>query len=239
MKKVKMVLFISIIFNVLLLFIIGVFCCHYRLLSKISEKVGCSQPHRSQDYLTTISWNNTMESLTYEADVVLFGASITSDGRWQEHFDFVKVCNLGKSGDRLETMLWRVPQITAVHPRKIFLAMEQNDMHFLSISEIEKAYNVLLDSISRSNPQATIYLESLTPLNECQFKRVCDNKKIQKVNEVIRKVATERGFQYIDIYNIYEQDGQMPMTISTDGQHLKPEAYERWAKVLSPFINKD
>lgn len=231
-------LFISIILNILLLFIIGFFFCHYRLLSKISEKVGWSKPPRTQDYLTTMSWNNTMQSLSYEADVVLFGASITSDGRWQEIFDSVNLCNLGKSGDRLSTMLWRIPQITAVHPKKIFLAMEQNDMHDLSVGEIEKAYNVLLDSIIRSNPQAKIYLESLTPLNECQFKRVCDNKKIKEVNAVIRGVATKRGFQFIDIYSIYEQDGQMPMSISTDGQHLKTEAYERWATVLKPYIEK-
>lgn len=111
-------------------------------------------------------------------------------------------------------------------------------MHVLSVDEIEKAYNVLLDSIIRSNPQAIIYLESLTPLNECQFKRVCDNEKIKEVNEVIREIATKRGFQYLDVYSIYEQDGQMPMSLSTDGQHLKPEAYGRWAEVLRPYIDK-
>ena len=231
-------LYISVILNVLLLFIAGGLCYHYRLLSRISEKIGWSNTPKTQDYLTTMSWNNSMESISYDADVVFFGASITSDGKWFEYFDALKICNLGKSGDRLETMLWRVPQITAVHPKKIFLPMEQNDMHDLSVEEIEKVYNVLLDSIVKSNPQATIYLESLTPLNECQFKRVCDNKKIKKVNEVIRRVATERGFKYIDVYSIYEQDGQMPMALSTDGQHLKLEAYGRWAETLRPYIDK-
>ena len=231
--------YMSLILNTILLIFIGVLAVRYRWADKLQERLGWKETLPSQDFLTTKSWNNTMESLKYEADVVFWGASLTSDGRWQDCFDSVKVCNLGKSGDRLSTMLWRIPQIIAVHPKKIFLAMEQNDMHDLSVDEIEKAYNILLDSIVKSNPQATIYLEGLTPLNECQFKRVCDNKKIKKVNELIRNVATERGFQFIDIYNIYEHDGQMPMTISTDGQHLKPEAYERWAKVLCPFINND
>ncbi len=231
-------LYISVILNVLLLFIAGCLCYHYRVLSKISEKMGWSKPPRTQDYLTTMSWNNTMESIKYDADIVFFGASITSNGKWYDYFDTLKICNLGKSGDRLNTMLWRVPQIAAVHPKKIFIAMEQNDMHDLSADEIEKAYSVLLDSIVKSNPQATIILESLTPLNECQFKRVCDNKKIKSVNELIRKVATKREFQYIDIYSIYEQDGQLPMTLSTDGQHLKTEAYERWATVLKQYIEQ-
>ena len=231
-------LYTSVILNVLLLFIVGGLCYHYRVMSKISEKMGWSKSPRTQEYLTIMSWKNSLESIEYDADVVFFGASITCDGRWQEHFDSVKVCNLGKSGDRLETMLWRVPQITAVHPRKIFLAMEQNDMHDLSVHEIEKAYNVLLDSIINSNPQAKIYLESLTPLNECQFKRVCDNNKINLVNEFIRRVAAERSLQYVDIYSIYERDGQLPMALSTDGQHLKPEAYDRWAQLLDLYLKK-
>lgn len=234
----RKMLFLSLILNVILLIGILVMCIHYHWIDRFQKRIGWKEKYRSQDYLTTMSWNHTMESLTYEADVVMFGASLTSDGNWNNYFNSLKVCNLGKSGDRLETMLWRVPQISAVHPKKIFLAMEQNDMHDLSVDEIEKANNVLLDSIIRSNPQAIIYLESLTPLNECQFKRVCDNNKIKEVNEVIRKVATERGIQYIDIYRIYEQDGHMSMALSTDGQHLKAEAYGRWAEALRPYIDK-
>ena len=55
---------------------------------------------------------------------------------------------------------------------------------------------------------------------------------------MIERVAKERGLQYIDIYNIFQVDGQLPMSISTDGQHLKPEAYERWAITLKPYIEQ-
>lgn len=222
---------------VLLLFI-GVLAYRYSWINKIPEKVGLKEPPKPQDYLTTMSWNHTMESIDYDADVVFFGASLTSDGKWQEFFDTLKVCNLGKSGDRLETMLWRVPQITAVHPKKVFLAMEQNNMHGSSLEEIEVLYVTLIDSIQRSNPQTVLYLESLTPLNEKQYHRVCDNTIIKNVNKVIERVAKERGLQYIDIYNIFQVDGQLPMSISTDGQHLKPEAYERWAFTLKPYIEQ-
>ena len=66
---------------------------------------------------------------------------------------------------------------------------------------------------------------------------MCDNEKIREVNKMIKKVAAERDVPYIDIYSIYEEEGQLPMTLSTDGQHLKPEAYERWAQILSPYID--
>lgn len=233
----RKMLFLSLILNVILLIGILVMCIHYHWIDRFQERIGLKDRPCSQDYLTTISWNHTMQSLSYEADVVFFGASLTSDGHWEDYFDSLKICNLGKSGDRLDMMLWRVPQITAVHPKKVFLSMEQNDMHILTINEIEKAYNTLIDTIVQTNPQAKLYLESLTPLNERQFRRVCDNVKIRKVNELIERVAKERGFTYIDIYSIYEQDGQLSMSISTDGQHLVPEAYLKWTEAIKPFLN--
>lgn len=229
---------ISLLLNALFLMFIGVVAYHYRWIERISEIVGWKEAPKTQDYLTTMSWNHTMESIDYEADVVFFGASLTSDGKWQDYFDTIKVCNLGKSGDKLESMLWRVSQITAVHPQKIFLAMEQNNMHSSSVEEIEKAYIILLDSILLSNPQAELYLESLTPLNKIQFQRVCDNRKISEVNKVIERIANKRGLVFINLYNLFEKDGQLPMSISTDGQHLKPEAYHRWADALRQYIEK-
>lgn len=214
----------------------GILCARYKWKDKLAEKLGLKEIPRSKDYLTTISWNNTMKSLNYEADIVLFGASITSDGQWQELFDSLRVCNLGKSGDRLSTMLWRIPQIKAVHPKKIFISMEQNDMHDCTLAEIEKEYVVLVDTIQKTNPQAQIYLESLTPLNKSQFRRVCSNGKIKEVNVMIKRVATMRKLPYIDIYSIYEENGQLPMSLSSDGQHLKPEAYRRWADALRVYI---
>lgn len=236
--NLRRMMYVSLLLNALLLISMGVLCIRYHWVDKLAQRMGLKEVPRSQDYLTTMSWNHTMESLSYEADVVLFGASLTSDGQWQERFDSLKICNLGKSGDRLSTMLWRVPQITAVHPQKIFLSMEQNDMHDMSVEEIERAYVVLVDSILTAIPKATLFLESLTPLNELQYKRVCNNEKIREVNEVIKKTAIERGVTYIDIYTIYEEEGQLPMTLSYDGQHLKQEAYDRWAEVLKTYIEE-
>lgn len=229
-------LYISLILNLLLLSVLVILGHYYKWNDKFLERIGRKEEPKSLDYLITKSWTHTMESLSYDADIVFFGASLTSDGHWEDYFDTLNICNLGKSGDRLETMLWRIPQITAVKPHKIFLSMEQNDMHDLTIEEINKAYNTLIDTISLTNPQAKLYLESLTPLNERQFERVCDNEKVKQVNAIINKVATERGLPYIDIYSIYEEDGQLPMSLSTDGQHLKPEAYEVWANVLLNYI---
>ena len=217
----------------------SVVCVKYDVLSKILVKIGLKDAPVCSEYLAAISWNHTMESMKYHADIVFFGASLTSDGRWQDYFDTLNVCNLGKSGDKLSTMIWRIPQITAVQPKKIFLALEQNDLHESEIEEIKKGYNILLDSIMKETPDAEVLLESLTPLNECKFNTVCDNNKIKNVNKMIEQTARERGLCYINIYDIFEENGQLPMSLSSDGQHLRPEAYRRWVGVIQKYIRNN
>ena len=203
---------------------------------RIAAKMGWIEKPKPSDYRTVISWNNMMESIKYDADVVFFGASITSDGKWHEYFDSLKICNLGKSGDNLESMLIRVPQISAVHPRKIFLAPEQNDMRFLTIYEFQEKLIILLNNIEKNNPQADIYLESLLPLNQIKFRTVCDNVKIQAANEAIKSIAERKKLTYINLYDDYLENGQLSMDLSYDGQHLYPYAYNKWAIKLMPFI---
>lgn len=177
-----------------------------------------------------------MESLQYEADVVFFGASITSDGKWHEFFKNLKICNLGKSGDKLETMLQRVPQITAVHPPKIFVAPEQNDMRHSSTYQFQKHLTELMDSIINSNPQAEIFLVSLLPLNKSKFQDVCDNEKIMKSNQAIEEYARKKQLEYIDLYTSYLVEGQLSEKDSYDGQHLYPEAYRKWVRLIEPYV---
>ena len=233
----KRMMYFSLVLNVLLVFILAVIIVRYDFAGRFAVKMGWKEAPRTRDYNITMSWNKTMESMKYYADVVFFGASLTSGGNWHEFFDSLKICNLGKSGDNLKTMLWRVPQITAVHPQKIFLAMEHNCLPNNTVDEIIRDYVVLIDSIQCSNPQANLFLESLTPLNERKFPIVCNNEKIKIVNKEIERIAVERGLQYVNIYDVFVEEGQLPMTLSYDGQHLLPEAYPRWVNVVRQFIN--
>ena len=224
--------------NIILIIAMSSVCIKYDIFSKILVKIGLKDAPISSDYLAAISWSHTMESMKYHADIVFFGASLTSDGRWQDYFDTLNVCNLGKSGDKLSTMIWRVPQITAVKPKKIFFALEHNDLQESEMEEIKNGYNILLDSIIKENPDAEIFLESLTPLNECKFNTVCDNYKIKYVNKMIEQTARERGLCYINIYDIFEEDGQLPLSLSYDGQHLRPEAYSRWVGIIQKYVGR-
>ena len=48
--------------------------------------------------------------------------------------------------------------------------------------------------------------------------------------------ADENDCVYIDVNQLYVKDGELDSSITKDGVHLLPEAYDRWADLLKPYI---
>ena len=52
------------------------------------------------------------------------------------------------------------------------------------------------------------------------------------------RLAAERGFQYIDIYQYYVKNGEMNSALSRDGVHLKNKAYQYWRNAIRRYVTK-
>jgi lysophospholipase L1-like esterase len=52
----------------------------------------------------------------------------------------------------------------------------------------------------------------------------------------VRKIAEERGLTYIDLYDQYAVDGELPDAMSYDGLHLTNEAYSTWYNELKSIV---
>lgn len=63
-----------------------------------------------------------------------------------------------------------------------------------------------------------------------------DNGKIEKANNIIKDLANKNGGDYINLYDLYVREGQMPKELSRDGLHLSPEAYSIWAEAIRPYM---
>lgn len=181
------------------------------------------------------SWNNCVKKLDMEVDVVFFGDSHTAGGDWQRAFPEVKSINLGYIGEDVKGMLRRVDAIAAVHPTKVFLMAGINGLKYQSLDDFEFWYAALVDSIRAAVPDAELYIESMLPVTS--YSDYCDNGKIKEANDIVRKIAAERNIQYIDIYSAYAQEGTLPDTLSYEGLHLMPEAYEIWYEVIRNQVN--
>lgn len=51
------------------------------------------------------------------------------------------------------------------------------------------------------------------------------NEKIVTANNTIKNIANRNGCVYIDVHQLYIQNGEMNASLSRDGVHLLPESY--------------
>lgn len=186
------------------------------------------------DYDCVDSWNNCIEKLNMEVDVVFFGDSETAGGDFQKAFPDVKSINLGYIGEDVKGMLRRVDAIAAVNPKKVFLMAGINGLQQQKMEEFEYWYTTLADEIRREVPEAELYIESILPVTS--YSDYCDNEKIREANDILRHLTAEKGIYYIDLFKLYAHEGVLPDNLSYDGLHLTDEAYSIWYEAIRKLI---
>ncbi len=235
------ILVLSLVANVVLLagiyFIGGVKTSFFR---RIGTRMGICEmnPKDRGDYYCINGWTNTLNKLNYDADVVFFGNSITRGGDFQDYFTDVKTCNLGYPGDNMDGMMLRIGQIKAVNPEKVFVMAGINGLQSQTDNVFETKYQLMVDSIKSILPEAEIYLQSILPVNHDMKSGLASKDKIQKANEIVAKIAQRSNCVYVDLWALYEKEGEMPQELTRDGVHLKPEAYERWMEEIRKYIEE-
>ena len=205
---------------------------------RIGNRIEISEtnPQDRGDYWCIQGWTNTLEKLNYDADVVFFGNSITRGGSFQNYFSTVNTCNLGYPGDNMDGMMLRVKQIKVVKPEKVFVMAGINGLQMQTNDVFESKYQRMVDSIKNAVPDAVIYLQSILPVNHDMKSGLASKDKIQKANEIVAKIAQRSNCVYVDLWALYEKEGEMPQELTLDGVHLKPEAYERWMEEIRKYI---
>ena len=196
-------------------------------------------PTQLPDYWAVVGWTNTVEKLYADFDVAFFGNSITRGSDFQIYFPDKRIINLGYPGDKLTGMMRRVRMLQQSHPKKVFIMGGTNDIFRAEPEEVVERYRTLLDAVRDSLPDATIYVESILPMNPDLKENCTPDEKIRKANALIRKLAEDLHIPFIDLYSLYAENGKLPAALTKDGVHLLPEAYDRWAGAIRPFIYDD
>ena len=205
-------------------------------LTKLLVKLGLKTQQAKPNW-AVFSWNNTMEKLDYQADIVFFGDSITRGSDFRKTFPEKKIVNLGYSGDTLSGMVERVSMIKAMNPEQVFILGGINGLTNQNVERCATTYARLLDKVIEALPKAQIYVQSILPLSPEKAKVICTNETIKLFNQRIQALAAERGLPFIDLHALYVKDGVMNPELTVDGIHLRPHAYERWAEVLQQYVS--
>jgi lysophospholipase L1-like esterase len=213
----------------LLLWKIGVY---RRILARLGLRAPKATPNRA-----LLCWNNMIQKLDYTPDIVFFGDSITRESDFRSAFPTKKIVNLGYSGDTLQGMANRVSMIQALSPKKVFLLGGGGGLKERSLRRHITEYDDLLDLIRAAVPSATVYVQGLLPVSRAKERVMCPNATIRAFNEALRILAKQHGCVFVDLYPLYEKNGEMDPALTVDGIHLQEKAYTKWEKAIAPYID--
>lgn len=183
-----------------------------------------------------------------DENIVFFGDSITEQYELEKYYPKRNIINSGISGNRSEALIERLDKdVYKFNPSKVFILIGINDLcgH---IEEEDILFNIqtVINGIKSNRKNATVYIESIYPLNykmleekDHPYCRDIDNSKIQRINKKIKKIAKESNIEYIDVYNkLTDGEGKLKDMYTVEGLHLNNLGYLKVTSVLNKYIEE-
>lgn len=153
------------------------------------------------------------------------------------------IYNLGIPGDTTVGVIKRVEQVVKLMPSVVILQVGINDFVLTNIKKEETLKNILeiRHTILENCPNSEVYIMSLTPINQKDFKDQLYLLNRHKedaliLNEMLRKVIDQGHF--IDVYKkLIDDQGDLSLSLTRDGIHLNQEGYKIYLDTFKDFIN--
>jgi len=169
------------------------------------------------------------------ADIVMFGNSITEMAEWNELLNRTDIVNRGISGDITSGMLNRIETVTMVEPRVCFILGGINDIlknvsMDSTVSNINKIVIILKNDSVRPVIQSVIYTGSDYP----NFSRI--NEEVFKINNELINIAKTNEIEFIDLNKYLSENNCLKKDYTHDGLHLNAQGYRVWSKILNEFL---
>jgi lysophospholipase L1-like esterase len=167
------------------------------------------------------------------ASNVMVGDSITQFGPWQDLFSNTDIANRGIAGDTSTLILQRMDSSLGVKPKKAFLMFGINDFgQGADVDQVFNNYEKIITSLQHASVK--VIISSTIKNNGAGI----INKKIERLNLRLQRLAKSKGITYIDINEKLSDANGLQEKYTIDGIHLNLDGYREWAKVLSPLVNK-
>ena len=122
--------------------------------------------------------------------------------------------------------------------KKIFVLFGINELGFQKDAFID-IYADLLGDIAAGEPDAEIYIFSLTPITQkrSDAEELFTRARIEEFNEAIAQMAERGGWHYMDLYTaMADENGWLPEAdASKDGIHFNGPKYAQWVDFLKTY----
>lgn len=121
--------------------------------------------------------------------------------------------------------------------KKVFIMLGMNDFAGYGEKTWKKNVCALLDKIVEKNPDAAIYVESVTPILSGMEHGRFTNANIRTFNAYLQQVCEDSGYTYVDIYHVLaDENGYLKKSYCGDpdvmGIHMSGAGCAAWVQYL-------
>lgn len=168
----------------------------------------------------------------------LFIGDYHTDGLEFDDFykPYVKISNDDyTTGDILDDMR---DYIYVYNPTDVFIELGANDLtDENSISGIVNNLKRIVRGIQNNRSLATIYVESLYPINDTVdgFNSDLSVELIKNTNEEIKSMCKSLDVNYIDMYSELSENDKLKEDYTIDGIKLNKDGYKRIFKIINRY----
>jgi lysophospholipase L1-like esterase len=167
-----------------------------------------------------------------QADLVMFGDSITEWAPWADIFRDISMVNRGLAGDTTSGMLRRIDTTLNVNPKLVCFMAGINDLaQGYDVDHIYQNYIDMLEVWQENDirilVQSTLYVGS---------KLQGLNPSVERLNRKISEYCDQQGIAFLDVNSVLSPNGLLSNEYSCDDLHLNAKAYQAWAEVLQSTI---
>ena len=171
--------------------------------------------------------------------IIFLGDSLTEGCEWAELFQNTDILNRGIAGDQTEGILKRLKLVLDLQPKQLFLMIGVNDLLFHSPEKIVVNYRQIVQQIQEQSPSTQLFLQSCLPINNEVRKITIDNQDLQTINQGIKKIATDYGTSFINLYpDFTDKKGNLDTDYTADGIHLNGKGYAVWRNKIAHLITE-
>ncbi|MEG3691912.1 SGNH/GDSL hydrolase family protein [Vibrio coralliirubri] len=168
------------------------------------------------------------------ADLVMFGDSITEWAPWTDIFRDISMVNRGLAGDTTTGMLRRIDTTLNVKPKLVCFMAGINDLaQGYDVDHIYQNYINMLkvwqENDIRILVQSTLYVGS---------KLQGLNPSVELLNSKISEYCAQQGIAFLDVNSVLSPNQLLSNEYSCDDLHLNGRAYQAWAEILQPTIEE-
>jgi lysophospholipase L1-like esterase len=183
---------------------------------------------------------------TRQADIVMFGNSLTHGAAWNELLGRPGVVERGIPSDILYGFESRLNSIYKLKPKIVFILGGLNDVYnWTPVAEIFSVYVRIISGLKSKNIipviqsatySARLYGKEWKGTPEINLER---NREIDKLNKLLSDYAKTNSIDFIDLNSLTGgKDGFLRPELTWDGIHFKAGAYRIWSNEVEKVLKK-